>query len=346
MLATQGNAGVATASVAKIPFWESLFPGLATGGLTATQEAYKIYNNYAPDYTSALVQIDQACSPSCSIYGPYALFNAQYSALSTFSSVGMGSYHAMQWTVRKRLSNSLTLDFNYTFSKSEDLSSSTENGSSYGGLIQNIWFPRQMWGVSDYDARHIVSTFAVWHLPVGRGRAFLGSTNKVVDAILGGWMVTPTLQWSSPVTNSVGDGSNWATDWNLTTTADQIAPVTTSVTKNAPAITGVGGANLFANPAAAFNAFQFALPGESGTRNELRQPGPFAINMSLGKEFTIHENHKLQFRWESYNLTNTVVFTSYSLSLGTASTFGKATSDTNGNNGGPRQMEFALRYSF
>ena len=348
LLATQNNANVPVASVQKIPFWEDLFPGLAGGGLTATQQAYKIYGNYAPDYTSALVQIDQACSPSCSIYGPYALFNSQYSALETTSSVGKGAYHAMQWTVRKRMSSSLTLDFNYTLSKSEDLGSSAECAvtasggcGTYSGFIQNVWFPQQMWAVSSYDARHLVSAFAVYHLPVGKGRTYLGNSNKVLDAILGGWMLTPTLQWSSAVPISVGDGSNWATDWNLTTNADQIAPVTTGITKNAPAITGTGGPNLFANPNTAFAAFQFALPGESGSRNDLRSPGPFAINLSMAKEFTIHENHKLQFRWESYNLTNTAVFNAFSLSLGTASTFGKATGDA-----GPRQMEFALRYSF
>ena len=342
LLATQGNNNVATANVAKIPFWENLFPGLAGKGLTATQEAYNIYNNYAPDYTSALVQIDQACSPSCSIYGPYALFNSQYSALSTFSSVGKGNYEAMQWTVRKRMSSALTLDFNYTFGKSEDLGSGGESsGGSYGSLMQNIWFPRQMWAVSDYDARHILNAFAVWQVPVGRNRQFLSGAGRAVDAVLGGWMLTPTLQWSSRVPTGVGDGSNWATDWNITTNADQVSPVSTGVFKNAPAITGVGGPNLFANPNTAFNAFQFALPGESGTRNELRTPGPFAINLSLAKEFTIHENHKLQVRWESYNLTNTTIFNGYSLSLGTASTFGKATSSA-----AARQMEFAMRYSF
>ncbi len=341
LLASQGFAGVPTANVAKIPFWENLFPGLAVSGLTATQEAYKIYNNYSPDFTSALVQIDQTCSPACSIYGPYSLFNAQYSALSVFSSVGKGNYEAMQWTVRKRMSKSLTLDFNYTFGKSEDLGSGTENGTTFSSLMQNIWAPNQMWAVSNYDARHIVNAFAVWEVPVGRNRLIASGANKVVDAFIGGWMLTPTLQWSSAVPTSVGDGANWATDWELTTTADQIAPVSTGITKNAPAITGTGGPNLFANPNTAFAAFQYALPGESGTRNELRTPGPFAINLSLAKEFTIHENHKLQFRWESYNLTNTTVFNSFSLDLGTASTFGKATGSA-----AARQMEFALRYSF
>ncbi|HWD00294.1 MAG TPA: hypothetical protein VG456_26230, partial [Candidatus Sulfopaludibacter sp.] len=341
LLATQGNAGVPSANVAKIPFWENMFPGLAVNGLTATQEAYKIYNNYAPDYTSALVQIDQACSPSCSIYGPYAMFNAQYSALSTSSSIGKGAYHGMQWTIRKRLSSSLTMDFNYTFSKSEDLASTTEGAGSYSGLIQNAWFPQQMWAVSNYDARHIVNAFAVWHLPFGRGRMLATSAGKVLDAFVGGWMLTPTLQWSSAIPTSVGDGANWATDWELTTTSDQIAPVSTGITKNAPAITGTSGPNLFADPNVAIKSFQYALPGESGTRNELRTPGPFAINLSLAKEFTIHENHKIQFRWESYNLTNTTVFNGFSLDLGTASTFGKATSAA-----APRQMEFALRYQF
>ena len=170
---------------------------------------------------------------------------------------------------------------------------------------------------------------------------FLSGVNKVVDAFIGGWMLTPTVQWSSAIPTSVGDGANWATDWELTTSADQIAPVSTGINKNAPAITGTGGPNLFADPNVAIKSFQYALPGESGSRNELRTPGPFAINLSLAKEFTIHENHKLQFRWESYNLTNTTVFNSFSLDLGTASTFGKATGAA-----AARQMEFALRYSF
>src|ERR1035438_9730600 len=106
------------------------------------------------------------------------------------------------------MSTSLTFDFNYTFSKSEDLGSATEGGT-YSGFIQNVWFPNQMWAVSNYDARHILNAFAVWHQPIGKGKALLSGTNKVVDQIVGGWMATPTVQWSSAVPTSVGDGSNW-----------------------------------------------------------------------------------------------------------------------------------------
>ena len=78
----------------------------------------------------------------------------------------------------------------------------------------------------------------------------------------------------------------------------------------------------------------------------LREPGAFAINMSLSKEFylyTIHDNpHKLQFRWETFNLTNTAVMTNPSLSVGSINTFGKFTSQL----GSPRVMQFALRYAF
>jgi hypothetical protein len=54
------------------------------------------------------------------------------------------------------------------------------------------------------------------------------------------------------------------------------------------------------------------------------------------------EKHVLQFRWETYNLTNSVQFNSVSTSLTSSSTFGLLS----GQRVDPRQMQFAMRYSF
>src|SRR3984957_5662378 len=351
-LAAQYNNGVnpvPTANVQKLSFWEDLWPGLAQNGLTATQGAYKQFGaGYSPDYTSALQAIDINCSPSCSIFGPGAIFNQQFSALSAFSSVGRGDYNAVQLTARKRFSQGLTMDINYTYGHSWDLASTNENGSSYSGVEQNDWISQQSWAPSDYDSHHIFNVFAVYQIPVGKDRRFLAQSNRFVDGILGGWQVTPTVQWSSARPTGVGDGSNWATNWEITANATEIAPVSESVQKNAPAAvsSGTGGPNLFANPAQAFKAFTFTLPGDSGDRNNIRTPGPYAINLGVSKEFYLFRladsPHKLQLRWETFNLTNTAVMSGVSLDAGTIGTFGKFTSQL----GSPRVMQFALRYSF
>lgn len=351
-LARQYNNGVnpvPTANVQKIAFWENLWPGLAGGGLTATQQAYKQFGDgNAPDYTSALQNIDINCSPSCSIFGPGAIFNQQFSALSAWSSVGRGDYHSLQLTARKRFSQGLTMDFNYTFSRSWDLASVAESSASFSGVIQNAFIPQQQFAPSNYDAHHIFNTFAVYQLPVGRDRKFLSHSNRFVEAFVGGWQVTPTVQYSSATPVSVGDGSNWATNWEITTNATQIAPVSTAVTRNAPSAvaSGKSAPNLFANPGNAFKAFTFTLPGESGDRNNIRVPGAKALNLGVSKEFYLYTirdvAHKLQFRWETFNLTNTATLSGVSLDAGTQGTFGKFSDQLVS----PRQMQFALRYSF
>ena len=57
-----------------------------------------------------------------------------------------------------------------------------------------------------------------------------------------------------------------------------------------------------------------------------------------------NENHRLQFRWEAYNILNTVRFDVYTMSmdLSTVSTFGNYTSTLTE----PRIMQFGLRYDF
>lgn len=349
-LALLNRAKTPVSAVPKIPFWENLWPGAAGGGKTATQAIYEAYGpTYAPDYTSALFDIDIAdiCDPSCSKYGPYAIFSSQFSALSAWSSAGKGYYHAMQWTVRKRFTEGLLFDFNYTWGKGIDLASAAERNGSFSGFMLNPWFPNQRKGVSDYDTTQIWNGFMFWELPIGRGKKIGGSANRGLNAIIGGWQIAPSWSQSTELPVSVGNGRNWPTNWNITGFATQVGVVPTPTkSKNAPAVAGRPGPNVFSDPKAALAAYDFTLPGETGQRTGIRGDGAFSINLGVYKQFTMpyKESHKLQFRWETFNLTNSVRFDvdSLTLDLGNTGSFGKYSRTLNS----PRQMQFALRYEF
>ena len=111
---------------------------------------------------------------------------------------------------------------------------------------------------------------------------------------------------------------------------------------------GTAGPNIFGNPAAAYAAYDYTLPGESGQRNGIRGDGIFTIDTGLGKRFTLFSfkdhPHTLQFRAEAFNVTNTVRFDPYSVDaqVGDPATFGKYT----GTFGTPRVMQFSARYEF
>ena len=336
------NKTAATASVPKIAFWENMFPGLATNRLTATQAAFQTLNNTAPDYQTALHALDVTCKPSCGKLGPYSMFNPQYSYLSSWRSSGRGNYNSLQLTVRKKFKNGDFADFNYTYSKSIDLRSTTERGDESNSII-NPWLPNQMWALSDYDNTHSMNASYTYNIPFAKG--LKGAAKIVLD----GWQLSGLIKNTSGFPVSVGNGRNWPTNWNLTGYATQIAPRPPShTTKNAPAAAkdGESGPNIFSNPAAALAAYDSTLPGETGQRNSVRGDGVFGVDMGLAKRFQIprREKQTVQFRWETFNLSNSVRFdpAAANLDLGNSSNFGKYTAPF----GSPRVMQFALRYEF
>jgi hypothetical protein len=358
--------GVPVSQLPKIPFFENMWATAAAGGLTATQVIGKTYaeNSIQGDFTNVLNEMDEVCDPAgttltsrggvdtvgCSILGPNAMFNRQFSALSGWSSIASGAYHAMQWTVRKRFGQGVMLDFNYTLSKSIDLASRAENVASFSGFVRNSWNPSQMREVSDYDTLHAANALGVWQLPFGKGQRFGSGVNRALDAIIGGWQITGTYRQSSGLPTSVSDGSRWATNWQLSSWATPNGkprpPVTNN--KNAPTVsaTGGGGPNLWSDPKGALAGFDLTLAGQTGSRNTIRGQGFFNIDTGLAKSFIMpyKESHRLQIRWETFNVTNTCRFdpTSASLSLTATGTFGRLS----GQLGSPRQMQFAARYEF
>jgi hypothetical protein len=331
------------ASLPKIPFFENLYGPTAPPGFDGTQSAYDGFYNWAlgpNDYTSFASFPDGLASIGLPYYysalGPNAFFNQQFQTYPTWTNDASSSYHALQVVLRKRLSSYSQFDINYTYSKSIDNGSLSGQATFFTGSVQNAFRPRDFFAVSDFYQPHQFNTNWLLQLPVGKGKKFKSDAGRVLDAFIGGWQMTGIYHLASGTPVNVTN-SYFPTNYQFRGIADEIAPIATHVT-------GVNSSilpNLFSNASQALAAFAEGAPGTSGSRNRLRGSKTFNLDMGIGKNFHITERQTLQFRWEAFNVTNTVFFSDPSLSLSRPAEFGQFRASS-----GPRQMQFGFRYDF
>ena len=354
---TDASAAGAFNALAPIPYWENLFPDAASATSSATAAIAQRYAADGPDYITSLWLMDQHCVPACSKFGPYAYFSEQYDSLAGLSSLGRSNYHGMIVTLRKRYSDGVQFDINYTLSESKDMGSNNERGSAFGtygaggysGFLVNSWDPELNYGISDFDIRHQVNANWLWDLPFGQGRAIGGGAGGVLNQLIGDWSIAGVVRWTSGFPFSVLNcRSCWTTNWNLQGNA---MPVTPGVFPETETVRNTvdGRPSPFSYPEAALKFFRFALPGEQGMRNQLRGDGYFTLDTSVSKAWKLGiADHQLRFRWDVFNLTNTPKFDVNSLTVTPDRTpFGAysgtlASCDAQAG----RCMQFALRYEF
>jgi Carboxypeptidase regulatory-like domain len=279
--------------------------------------------------------------------GQYTYYNPQFATAYMWKSMGRSNYNALQVSLQHKMSHGVQFDFNYTFSKSLDLASDAERVGTINGLgsqIINAWSPNQFYGVSDFDATHQFTANGIFELPFGRGKQFGSDVNKFADALIGGWQLSGLFRLTSGFPFSVGNGAQWPTDWDLEGNAYQTAPLRTGAYKDPSNGTIV---NAFSTGSDAQNSFVEPLPGQAGQRNNFRGQGFFGVDLGLSKRWLMpwSEKQSLQFRWEVFNVTNSVRFDTQSSDSyidSSGSNFGNYSRlSTN-----PRVMQFALRYEF
>ena len=282
------------------------------------------------DWTDAQAFVDQVgagffncpSGPPCPLpyipLFPTRFIQPQYGALAAWSTIGNSNYNALTVSLRQRLS-SLTLDLNYSFSHSLDDSSGLQSDFGFGSqnnsgpFIENPIRQRSNYGNSDFDIRHLINVSAVWQMPFGKGRALVNTDNRAVQAVLGGWQLSGIFRWNTGL--SVGspfDDTRWATNWNVQANVTPINPIHTCPTRiGTPTSSGGTGApKLFGGSGcdikAIYQSFRNAYPGETGPRNYLRYPGYTNVDLGLGKTFNMpwSEKHKLQLRWDVFNVAN------------------------------------------
>lgn len=318
-------AGTDVSAVPNNPYWEQQFAALdgadiGFGPLSATQNVYELINQNLGNETYALFQLDLPDSQTGAgintgshTYPSYRYYHDQYSALYAWRSIGQSYYNALEVMLRQRFHGGVQADFNYTYSKSEDWTSQAERLSTSGGnnnaQIINSWIPDQLRGVSDFDMTHQINTNWIWNIPAGRGKHWFSSSSRVVNGLVGDWQLTGILRWTSGLPYAVDNGSRWPTNWDIEGFAIQAQSIPSAALKR-----GLG-QQMFTHPDTVYSSFRPAYPGESGTRNPLRGDGYYSWDAGLDKAFQLNELAKLQFRWEVFNLTNSVRFDPHSVSV-------------------------------
>ena len=236
---------------------------------------------------------------------------------------GNSIYHALLGGVTRRLANGLTFQASFTWSKSIDDAGGSPavalSGSIYGtATVQNPFNLRQERAVSNFDTPVRTTVGYSYQLPMGSGK-LLHTNNKILDAVLGGWVTSGVFNSQSgmPFLDKAGSAGYW-----VSSTGISVLP--TGVLLRPDIVPG----QPCVNPAFSFtNAFNVpyenpnavAIPGSylhpafgnaPRTLTGCRSPWLNSLNASLQKRFRLGSNERryLQINLDALNALNHTLY--------------------------------------
>ena len=260
--------------------------------------------------------------------------------IATVDTGGIASYHSLQASLQKRVSNGLTAFLNYTWSKAIDNNAfgssvtAVVTGSSYVLPIYEPNYKRLDHGASDYDHRNVLTMSYVWFLPKFKGG------NAAERYAINGWQTNGilTVRSGDPLTVSGAnvDGTNLNRDravWNgLNPYGGNACAGATTVCRSY-----LNPANFSQNPGFASN---LALTYGNVVKGSFVGPRFTNWDVSLIRAFPIHDAVQMEFRAEFFNMLNHTNFGDPQVTQ-TSSTFGRITSAND-----PRIGQLSLKLDF
>ena len=371
-----GNAACTTAQNAGCQTL-TVFPNLANGGsLNSSAVRNLLLNGSVADLARRYVTLGQTGSVQI-------LPNPNMGILDLLGNLGESNYNALQVELRRRFSQGLLLQANYTFQKTLDNISpgnpglNSEDQTRVAAFLDNA-NPHLDYGRADFDQTHVFNLNAVYDLPFGKGKSFFNNTNGTVDRLVGGWQLGGILRINTgtPLTivdprgtlNRAGRSANQTAVTNLTNS--QISDLIGIFKQNGnvyyinPSVIGPNGRGAAAFGQTPFSGEVFFDngPGQSGTlaRSTINGPLFTELDMSLTKSIRLTERMRFQIRADAFNVLNHTNFlagvltpglllagTSNSIFNVNSPTFGQITSaNTIGGSGLNRVIQVAGRFEF
>lgn len=260
----------------------------------------------------------------------------QYSGITNpWLDVGNSSYHALQVSANRRFSSGLTFMANYTFSKEMD-------------DLANVRFPGNNQlerSLGTVDHAHVATATLLYLLPFGTGRHW-SAGNKVVNQVIGGWQASGiyTFSTGAPLaitsTACVGGGII-----DAVCVPNYTPGFSGSVWQNGDP--GKHGAAVDSSTHY-LNVAAFTAPASLTIGNAPRTApyGLFApsiadIDLSVRREFVIHEGVTFAIQGDAFNTLNSVYLAAPVVNMNAAN-FGSFTAQANN----PRKLQLSARVTF
>ena len=242
-------------------------------------------------------------------------FQKDISQISGTASVGEMKYNALQAVFQKRFSSGLEYQVAYTYSKCM-----TDNSGYYGTwgssqgvpaqpYYQNLYNPRADYAPCYFDSKHILSAYAVYEIPFGRGKRFGHDVNGVVNQIAGGWSIAPIITGHTGFPLALYNFTNDPSNTGSRGPRPDCGPGAGRV---------FGRRNAYDASTGKYIGYQwfdptpYTLPtsaegfGNCPAQGPVRGPGFADVDLSLQKNFPITETVRLQFRADFLNAFNRV----------------------------------------
>jgi hypothetical protein len=232
----------------------------------------------------------------------------QYEGLSSNLENGVSNYNGFVFTVKHEFSQGFMFVANYTWSKAMDTQTVSNWTGGDSGLVQYTYNPMANYGLGNADMPNIFNAYAVYQLPVGKGKRFVNQ-GGILNGVIGGWQLAGVLQVhsGSPFTPTMGTANlsgSLANNWYPNRVANGTVPN--------PTINEWFNPGAFVEP----NAYTF---GDSG-RNVLLGPSYKDLDISLSKSFPINklgEGAKFEIKADAVDSLNNPNFGFPNSSIGT-----------------------------
>jgi len=256
--------------------------------------------------------------------------NPLFGAVTLLQSDQTASYNGLQLTTTYRVNKLVSVNAFYTLSKT--LSSVELHNNTTQGLAQNYSRLDLESGRADTDQRHVFNMSMNFQPDLYKGG------NKIVDAILNGWSISPILKIRSGRPFTVTNGN---VDANLDGSTNDRAQLIGD-----PFLANPTPQQWFNTAAFARNLAVTGIATEGNSpRNFLTGPGFKSLDLALSRDFRFGERFRLRLRAEGTNVLNNVNLDQPNASVpaaGTISTtFGTITTAS-----AMRRLQFGFRFTF